>query len=64
MHAPGPLRTFGARVRVRRGSTIATVTVARKLVCLSWQLLTQQQDYIYERPALTYRKLRQLELEP
>ncbi len=62
MRAPGPLRAFGARVRARRGSKIATVAVARKLVCLTWQLLTRQQDYIYERPALTYRKLRQLEL--
>ena len=39
-----------------------TVAVARKLACLTWQLLTHQQDYIYERPALTLRKLRQLEL--
>ncbi len=62
MRAPGPLRAFGQRVRARRGSKIATVAVARKLVCLAWQLLTKQQDYIYERPALTYRKLRQLEL--
>jgi transposase len=62
MRTPGPLRAFGARVRARRGSKIATVAVARKLVCLAWQLLTTQQDYHYERPALTYRKLRQLEL--
>jgi transposase len=62
MRAPGPLRAFGARVRARRGSKIATVAVARKLVCLTWQLLSTQQDYIYERPALTFRKLRQLEL--
>ncbi|MEA2184068.1 MAG: transposase, partial [Solirubrobacteraceae bacterium] len=46
----------------RRGSNIATVAVARKLACLTWQLLTTQQDYHYERPALTFRKLRQLEL--
>jgi hypothetical protein len=62
MRAPGPLRAFGARVRARRGSKIATVAVARKLVCLAWQLLTKQEDYYYERPALTFRKLRQLEL--
>jgi transposase len=49
-------------VRARRGSKIATVAVARKLVCLAWQLLSTQQDYHYKRPALTYRKLRQLEL--
>jgi transposase len=62
MRAPGPLRAFGQRVRGRRGSKIATVAVARKLACLTWQLLTKQQDYIYERPALTSRKLRRLEL--
>jgi transposase len=62
MRAPGPLRAFGQRVRARRNSKIATVAVARKLACLTWQLLTKQQDYLYERPALTFRKLRQLEL--
>ena len=62
MRSPGPLRAFGQRVRSRRGSKIATVAVARKLACLTWQLLTKQQDYIYERPALTFRKLRRLEL--
>jgi transposase len=62
MRAPGPLRAFGQRVRARRGSKIATVAVARKLACLTWQLLTKRQDYLYERPALTFRKLRRLEL--
>jgi transposase len=62
MRAPGPLRAFGQRVRAKRGSKIATVAVARKLACLAWQLLTKQQDYLYERPALTFRKLRRLEL--
>jgi transposase len=62
MRSPGRLRAFGQRVRKRRNNKIATVAVARKLACLTWQLLTKQQDYIYERPALTHRKLRQLEL--
>jgi transposase len=62
MRAPGPLRAFGQRVHAKRGSKIATVAVARKLACLTWQLLTKQQDYHYERPALTFRKLRRLEL--
>jgi len=62
MRSPGPLRAFGQRVRKRRNNKIATVAVARKLACLTWQLLSTQQDYIYERPALTFRKLRQLEL--
>jgi hypothetical protein len=25
---------------------------------LAWQLLTREQDYIYERPVLTFRELR------
>ena len=62
MRSPGPLRAFGQRVRARRNNKIATVAVARKLACLTWQLLTREQNYIYERPALTFRKLRQLEL--
>lgn len=59
---PGPLRAFGQRVRAKRNSKVATVAVARKLACLTWQLLTKQQDYLHARPALTYRKLRQLQL--
>ena len=62
MRSPGPLRAFGQRVRARRNNKIATVAVARKLACLTWQLLTKREDYIYERPALTHRKLRKLEL--
>jgi transposase len=62
MRSRGPLRAFGQRVRKRRNNKIATVAVARTFACLTWQLLTKQQDYIYERPALTFRKLRQLEL--
>ena len=62
IRAPGPLRAFGQRVRSRRGNKVAIVAVARKLTCLAWQLLTKQQDYHYERPALTFRELRKLEL--
>lgn len=36
--------------------------VARKLACLAWQLLTKGEDYAFERPQLTQRKLRRLEL--
>jgi transposase len=62
MRAPGPLRAFGQRVRTRRGAPIATVAIARKLTTLAWHMLTKEQDYLYERPALTFRKLRRLEL--
>ena len=62
MRQPGPLRAFGARVRARRGHQVAAVAVARKLACLAWQLLTKGEDYAFERPQLTHRKLRRLEL--
>jgi transposase len=59
---PGPLLAFYQRVKARRGAQIAIVAVARKLAMLSWQLLTTQQDYAYQRPTLVARKLRTLEL--
>jgi transposase len=58
----GPMRAFYERVRARRGSQIAIVAVARKLAVLFWHLLTREQDYAFQRPSLTRKKLRQLEL--
>ena len=60
---PGPLRAFYERVKARRGSQIAAVAVARKLVCLFWCLLTREEDYAYGQPSLTRKKLRRLELK-
>ena len=60
---PGPLRAFYERIRARRGSHVAAVAVARKLVCLFWCLLTREQDYAYGQPSLTRKKLRRLELK-
>jgi transposase len=59
---PGPLRAFFERIRARRGIQIAVVATARKLACLCWQLITNEEDYAYERPSLTALKLRRLEL--
>ena len=59
---PGPMRAFYERVRARRGSQIAIVAVARKLAVLFWHLLTREQDYAFQRPSLTRKKLRALEL--
>ena len=59
---PGPLRAFGQRVQARRGPQIATVAVARKIVVLSWHLLSRGEDYAHHRPTLHRRKLRKLEL--
>jgi len=59
---PSPLSAFSERIKARRGSRIATVAVARKLVVLFWHLLTKEEDYAFARPTLTQRKLRRLEL--
>src|SRR5205807_9072777 len=63
IRTPGPLRAFYERVRARRGSQIALVATARKLSALFWHLLTREEDYAFERPSLTRRKLRGLELK-
>jgi transposase len=59
---PGPLRAFYQRIRARRGHQVAVVAAARKLACLFWCMLTRQQDYAYQQPSLTRKKLRRLEL--
>jgi transposase len=58
----GPMRAFYERVRARRGGQIAIVAVARKLAVLFWHLLMREQDYAFQRPSLTRKKLRGLEL--
>jgi transposase len=58
----GPMRAFYERVRARRGSQIAIVAVARKLAVLFWHLLTRGHDYAFQRPSLTRKKLRAVEL--
>jgi transposase len=60
--APGPLRAFFERVRARRGFQIAVVATARKLAVLCWQLISKGEDYAFQRPSLTAKKLRALEL--
>ena len=63
IRTPGPLRAFYERVRARRGTQIALVASARKLSVLFWHLLTREEDYAFQRPTLTRRKLRGLELK-
>ena len=60
MRQPGPIRAFYERVRARRGHQIAIVASARKLACLFWFLLAREEDYAYQQPSLTNRKLRRL----
>ena len=59
---PGPLRAFYDRVRAKRGMQIAVVATARKLAVLCWHLIIKQQDYAFQRPSLTEKKMRKLEL--
>jgi transposase len=59
---PGPIAGFYARVRARRGHSIAIVASARKLACLFWCLLTRGEDYAFAQPSLTKKKMRRLEL--
>jgi len=59
---PGPLHAFYGRVRARRSHSVAIVAVARKLACLFWCLLTRSEDYAYQQPSLTAKKLRLLEV--
>ncbi len=59
---PGPLRAFYERVRARRGHGKAIVATARKLAILFWCMLSRGEDYAHQRPALTKKKLRELEL--
>ena len=59
---PGPMRAFYERTRARRGHGKAIVATARKLAVLFWCMLTRSADYAHQRPALTKKKLRQLEL--
>jgi transposase len=56
------LRAFYQRVRARRGTQIAIVATARKLVCLCWTMIERGQDYAFARQSLTEKKLRALEL--
>ena len=59
---PGPMHAFYARIRARRGHSVAIVATARKLACLFWCLLQRSEDYAYQQPSLTQKKLRLLEI--
>jgi transposase len=59
---PGPIAGFYSRIKARRGHSIAIVAAARKLACLFWCLLTRGEDYAFQQPSLTKKKMRRLEL--
>ena len=60
--APVPLRAFFLRIAARRGQHVAAVATARKIAVVVWHMLRDGKDYIWARPALHARKLRDLEL--
>ena len=47
----------------RRGQHVAAVATARKLAVLIWHLLSKGESYVWARPPLHARKLRDLELK-
>jgi transposase len=59
----GPLRAFFLRIRDRRGQQIAAVATARKIAVIAWYVLTRDEAFAWDRPALTARKTRSLELQ-
>lgn len=61
-NTPGPLRAFHQRIRARKGPQIAATATARKLATLFWFLLTRGEDYAYQRPSMTQKKVRALQL--
>jgi hypothetical protein len=61
--APSPLRAFFIRIRDKRGKHVAAVATARKLAVIICHILSKDEDYTWERPALLQWKLRKLELK-
>jgi hypothetical protein len=59
----GPLRAFFLRIRDRRGPQITAVATARKIAVMVWYVLTRHKTFAWDRPALTARKMRSLELQ-
>jgi transposase len=55
-----PMAASFARIKRRKGHSIAITALARKLVELVWHMLTTQQPYRYAKPDRTWRKLRRV----
>jgi len=62
--APGPLRAFFIRIRDKRGKHVAAVATARKLAVIIWHILSKDEDYTWNRPALLQWKLRNSSSKP
>lgn len=63
VRTPGPLRGFYLRLKARRGAHIALCAVARKIAVIAWHMLTKGEDYRYQAPTLTRKKLRALQVK-
>ena len=61
IRSPGPLAGFHARLKARRGGSVATVATARKLTVLVWHLLAKDEDCRFAPPARTAFKHRRLD---
>lgn len=59
---PGPLRAFFIRIKDKRGKQVAAVATARKLAVIVWHMLFKNEDFTWNRPALSQWKIRKLEL--
>ena len=57
---PGPLGVFFRRLARKKNRNVAVVATARKLVTISWHMLTHQEPYRYALPATTQAKLARL----
>lgn len=62
VRVPGPLQGFFQRLIKNKCRNIAIVAVARKMVCIIWQMLHEKQPYKWAPPLLTKEKLRKLEI--
>ena len=58
---PGELRKFYMKLKKQKGTKIALVATARKLLRVIHCMLCRKESYRYERKALTESKLKRLE---
>jgi transposase len=57
---PGPLGVFYRKKRAQKCHNVAVVATARKMVCIAWHMLTNNEPYRYALPEPTKGKLAKL----
>jgi transposase len=60
---PGPLGHFFRRLKKRKNHNVAVVATARKLVMITWHMLTRNEPYRYAQPRSTETKLSRLRVK-